>query len=1170
MNMRGHTCSPSLPIILALVCFGAQLRATDWSTSYVDELLARVSADQRSVLVGDMEILVTNLRAWRRQLTGEPSAQSASDGNAPLWTNGKVYYSFDVSVALTKQQAFLDGAAEWAMFANLQFIARTTQANYMLVKETPGLNGGQSAVGMIGGEQIIQFGPTAWNRSTICHEIGHALGMVHEHQRFDRDSFVQIFTNNISGGALGNFIKLGNSSNLSAYDFLSVMHYNTNSFAINPGLPTIYPLPNHMQFAGVIGAKYDPVLSAADRAGMAARYGPGPALSPVVTSTADSGTGSLRAALYYAFDHPGTTITFNIPVNDPGFSNNVINILPSDRLPSLVHATTLNGSSQPTDNNPSGPEILLNGARIEPLGGYANGFKLTGTNCSVRGLIVIGFPGSAVLIEGSGAISNHVTGCYLGVNASGTETATNGLYLVQISNGAKGNTVGGPNAADRNVISGSRYQGLVIHDSGSDFNTVLGNFIGLNAAGTAALPNSWSGVAVFGGARSNRIGGATTATYNVISGNAQQGIALSDTGTSGNQIDGNYIGLNAAGTAAIPNGWSGVDIFGGASSNQVGGLTGGMRNVISGNGNNGVAISSTGSDRNTIYGNVIGLNAAGLTAVPNNWSGVALFGNTKSNRIGAAGFGNLISGNGNQGVSISGSDTTGNVVAGNSIGVNNAGAAAGNQWSGVVIYGGAKSNLIGGTLTSGRNLISGNGNQGVVLTSANTRGNVISGNYIGLNAAGTAALGNTWSGVGLYSDPGGGPDSNLIGGTAPGTGNVISGNGNQGIALADSSTRSNSVQGNLIGLNAAGNAAVPNGWSGVELSGAVANLIGGGVGARNFISGNANYGIALNSQASGNRIQGNTIGYNAAHSGTVPNSFAGVVLFLGAVSNQIGGITAGTANLIAGNMADGVQLFDAATTNNSVRGNSIFGNTGVAVGLYSSANRGLVAPSLSSAVLNTDTTVNGSHTGPASTSFQIDFYADAAPAGSAEGRTYLGSRTVITSGAGTVNFSATLGALVPAGRVITASATDPAGNTSRLSTGVAVTLTSSVNDQLPDSWRALYFGGAGTTTNAQSCSNCDPDGDGANNHTEFFTGTNPTNATSVLKLTALPPTGSGDVASFFASSGLAYRLSTRDNAASGTWTILADQVIGTGANLLVNDPHSLLLPTRLYRAEVLR
>lgn len=671
-------------------CLNAQNSTTVWSVAALDEILTNVQPGQKTAHLGDMEILIANLKAWRNQLAGRPSPKSTFDGSVPLWTDGKIYYTFDVSVSTAKQRAFLDGAAEWAMFANLQFIARTTQTNYMTVLENAGLSGGQSAVGMIGGQQFLQIGPSAWNRPTICHELGHTLGLVHEHQRSDRDSYVTVFTNNVQGGQLGNFIKFSNSRNVGTYDFLSVMHYNTNSFSVNPAtLPTVYPLPAYIQFATLMGAKFDPVLSFLDRAGMATNYGVGPPVTSVVTNTADSGPGSLRAAIYYGFDHPGTTITFNIPASDPGFSNSVFNILPTDGFPSLVNATLLDGSTEPTNSNPNGPDILLNGVLCQPPSVYPSGLRFAGTNCTVRGFIISGFPAFGVLFDGASASGNTVASCYLGVNPSGTAAAANGICPVQIGNGASWNTVGGTLASNRNVISGSLYQGLVIRDPGTSNNTVSGNYIGLSGAGTAALPNTWSGIQIFGGAQSNRIGGSTPLTMNIISGNARQGVAISDTNTSGNVVDGNYIGLNPAGTASIPNGWAGVDIFGGASGNAVGAMASGVRNVISGNGLHGISISGAGTTLNIVRGNYVGLDATGTGVVSNNSVGVVIWNGAQSNQIGTTGWGNAICGNGNQGVSINGTGTKANVVAGNFIGVATNGVTAfGNAWSGVGIFGG--------------------------------------------------------------------------------------------------------------------------------------------------------------------------------------------------------------------------------------------------------------------------------------------------------------------------------------------------------------------------------------------------------------------------------------------------------------------------------------------------
>ena len=793
--------------------------------------------------------------------------------------------------------------------------------------------------------------------------------------------------------------------------------------------------------------------------------------------------------MYYAFDHPGTTINFNIPTTDAGYSNNVFNILPSDGFPNLVNATILDGGTEPTNSNPVGPEILLNGILCHTPSVYPSGLQMTGTNCVARGFVINNFPQCGVLLDGSKTVGNTVSGCYLGIDPTGTAAVTNGICPIQISSGAVSNTVGGTTAFARNVISGSFFQGFAIRDVGTRFNTVAGNYIGLNAAGTAALPNTFAGVEIFNGAQNNLIGGYTASTRNVISGNQLQGVYLADAATSNNIVAGNYIGLNPAGTAAIANGYSGVEIGNGAQNNLIG-----ISNVISGNTQNGVLFNGTANNR--VAGNYLGLNADGTAAVPNGWAGVDF-------------------------------------------------------------YLGAQSNL------AINNVISGNANDGVIFYETGVSSNLVQGNYIGLNAAGTAAVSNAWAGVDFYY----GPQNNQVGGSTPAARNVISGNGQDGVFLAGNSSTGNVVAGNFIGLNAVGTAAVANTWRGVDLyDGAMANVIGGYGGARNFISGNSLDGIFIAYGSSANVIQGNTIGLDAMNNAAVPNGGAGVIAYIDAASNLIGGVTPGAANLISGNLYVGVAVYYSGSTNNTIRGNSIFGNTGSAIFLDSGGNNNLAAPSLVSAVVTTNTVVSGTYTGTSGAVYLLDFYADTPPAASAEAMTYLGSTNIIGTG-GSVAFTAKLGARLPSGRAVTATATDPSGNTSVLSTGVAATMTSTPNDGIPDAWRLLYFGS--TSTNSSSYAAGDPDHDGMNNYQEFLAGTNPTNAASVLKLTALNPNSSTNAVSLNSASGTVYRVSYRDDLTAGNWNILADQILGTGTNIFLADPAARSTATRFYRGQVL-
>ena len=1115
-NLVVSVLRPLMVLVCTLMCFlpAVQSRAGvtpgsgnagDWNVAVLDQLLAGVPVGQPEVQVGDQLIQVGILQNWRDQLAGNPSPQLAFNSGFTQWTNGNVYYTFDSSVPVPDQRVFLSAAGQWSTFVNVHFLPRTSQPNYLILTNNPNLSGGLSSVGMIGGPQLIQIGTNSWSEQTLVHEIGHALGLVHEHQRSDRDSYVSINTNNVAPGALFNFVLLPGSLNKGAYDFRSVMEYSRNAFSVSANSNTIVPLPAYTSYLYVIGNS-EPPLSTNDRAGVITVYGAGPGYSSVVTNTQDSGPGSLRSALYYASDHPGTTVTFNIPATDPGLSNNVFNILPADYLPGLYGNTTIDGTTEPVIVNSAGPQILLNGAYCWALGDYASGLQFKGANSTIRGLIINGFPYCGVNITGSNAIGNTVSGCYLGLDRTGSTAVTNWYVPVQITAGACSNVIGGVTASARNIISGSAYQGIYLTGTGTCFNVVAGNYLGLNAAGTAAISNLFAGVEISGGAKSNLVGGAVAGARNVIAGNNAGGVSIAGTNTSGNVVAGNYIGLNAAGTAAVANNGSGVQLFNGTTGNVIGGTQAGAGNVISGNTYQGIQIDAQPlpTSHTCVQGNWVGLNGAGTGAIPNLNGGIG-------------------------------------------------------------IYDGAYSNLIGGTLTAARNVVSGNGAQGVIIGNSSSFGNVVAGNYIGLNPAGTAALPNALAGVNLFVAV-----SNVIGGAIAGAGNVISGNGAQGILIQNAGTVGNLVQGNLIGLNAAGTTQISNSWSGIELyNGPAGSQIGGAGAARNFISGNGEYGVIVDYASSLNVIQGNTIGLNISNTVAVPNGWTGVSFYSGATFNLLGGTTYGAANLIAGNTMGGVVVEFSGATNNTIRGNSIYSNNSAVypgITLYSAGNNLISAPTLTSAVVTTNLTVSGNYKGTNGWAYQLDFYSDA-PGLIPEGRTYLGAFPFTGTGS-SASFTASLRVVTTNGRAITATITDPAGNTSPFSTAVAATMTSSVNDGIPDAWRAAYFGGSGTTTNSQSTAGGDADHTGLTNFQKFLAGLNPTNSASGFWVYMASPIATTNAVVLRTTSGTVYQAQYRDSLTAGSWQILADQILGNGTNIHLPDPGAASTSSRFYRALV--
>src|SRR5207302_575979 len=140
-----------------------------------------------------------------------------------------------------------------------------------------------------------------------------------------------------------------------------------------------------------------------------------------------------------------------------------------------------------------------------------------------------------VRLTGATAMNNVVSGNYIGTNATGTVARANTGHGVEIVAGASSNRIGtdgdGVNdAGERNVISGNTGTGVVITDAGTDGNAVAGNFIGTNAAGTAAIANLGNGVLIQAGAKNNRVGsdGSNDAfnanERNVISGSGSAGV----------------------------------------------------------------------------------------------------------------------------------------------------------------------------------------------------------------------------------------------------------------------------------------------------------------------------------------------------------------------------------------------------------------------------------------------------------------------------------------------------------------------------------------------------------------------------------------------------------------------------------------------------------------------
>jgi hypothetical protein len=840
-----------------------------------------------------------------------------SPANVP-WPGGIVPYEFTNTLTAAQQKTYFDGLREWQLAANVSFVPHTTETRWILFayntnyidNVSPGFN-----------PQVVTV--SSLSRAQVCHEMGHSFGFTHENIRPDQTNFLTVISNNVTSGNLQFFQIDPTSVTNGNYDFESVMHLGWDFASTQPGvLATQQPKPPFFpRYQFRMG---NLCLSPGDRAALKFLYGP-PAvpLTNIVTTTADFGPGSLRAAMYYATDHPGSIVKFNIPTSDAGYSNGVFNIHLTGHLPPLAtNGMVIDGSTQPgfTGN----PLIFVDGSQIIPETFTSNsGLLIYSASNQVKNISFSGFNWNGLTLEFADATNNTIAGCWLGLDATGTNAAPNAFQGILFVQGAGHNFIGGTNALARNVISGNAQYGLWMSDSNTTANTVLGNYIGTDASGSLAVPNAFGGIGMFYNSVGHVIGGTNALARNVISGNLGAGIWLAGSGVSNDIVQNNFIGTDAAGAVALPNDFAGIRVESGATGNLITG------NVISGNTSEGIRLIGTGTTANVVQGNFIGMDLTGTNALPNGFAGVT-------------------------------------------------------------IYSGATSNLIGGISAIARNLISGNQGYGLFISDAGTSNNFVLGNFIGPDVTGTNAVGDGGFGIGIFSSASG----NFIGGTSAGAGNLISGN---------------------------------PGFS---------------------------YGIAMGG-VSGNVVQGNLIGTDPTGTNALANGFANVALWGGSTGNFVGGTGAGAGNVIAFSGGYGVVVYDPGTTNNSIRGNSIFSNSYLSIDLngdgvtLNDTGDGDTGPNdLQNFPVITNafgyaasTIVSGTLNSLANRTFFIDVYrnASADPSGYGQGQFYVGTASLTTDSSGNGNFSLTNFNGNYAGQFITATATAASGDTSEFDADVLAT-----------------------------------------------------------------------------------------------------------------------------------
>jgi hypothetical protein len=363
-----------------------------------------------------------------------------------------------------------------------------------------------------------------------------------------------------------------------------------------------------------------------------------------VTNTDDSGAGSLRQAILDANANAGTdTIAFDIP------GGGAQTISPLSALPVITDAVTIDGTTQP--GYAGTPIVVVDGSLAGP---GQTGLDFTSGDCAIRGLAIVGFRFYGIQFQSGG--NNVVEACYVGVDVTGSAANGNGLAGIHVSDSGN-NRIGGAAAAERNVIAGQTID-ISIQGTGSS-NTIVGNYIGLDASGAAAIPSSLGIVCD---------SPDTVIRGNVVSGHIGDGIEIQPGGQN-TIVQSNLVGTDATGSVAIGNTGNGVSIAGGTNV-LVGGSMPGDGNLLSGNHGNGLAVF--GAD-NTVLGNLIGTDASGTLPLGNLGSGIVLGFDGDGNTVGSTTpeDANRIAFNVGPGIRVA--FATGNTLRGNSIYANGLG-----------------------------------------------------------------------------------------------------------------------------------------------------------------------------------------------------------------------------------------------------------------------------------------------------------------------------------------------------------------------------------------------------------------------------------------------------------------------------------------------------------------
>ncbi len=578
----------------------------------------------------------------------------------------------------------------------------------------------------------------------------------------------------------------------------------------------------------------------------------------------------------------------------------------------ITDPVTIDGYTQ-SGASAGNPVIELNGNSMGCW--WALNLTTGSAGSTIRGLIIYGT--NIGIRMDANTSGNTISGCWIGVNNTGNAAAPNAIseHGIKIE-GSNNNLIGGSGGSiDRNIISGCSQEGIRLDNTPTSGNTINGNYIGVGLNGTTDLGNRTGILASL--ANRLTIGGGNANEGNVISGNSERGILLTSSDTF--TIKGNIIGLGADLTTTVPNTLSGLETSASSDVGQIGGSGANERNYVSGNSVNGMRFDDC--NEITIQGNYIGVAGNGTTARPNSVTGINAT-HCEFMTVGgtASGEGNVVSANGGHGISIWSTDSRNSVIQGNMVGVSADGLTAlGNSLHGIEINEN-EDTQIGGTSPSARNVVSNNGQSGIMVICSPRV--VVENNYAGVDATGLVNMGNGNSGIFILNSI-----DATIGGTTRASRNIASGNVQNGILLQGTSTGA-IIKANFVGIGADGTTVIPNEQHGIVSETGANNMTVGGPTAaeRNVSSGNGQFlvgggdpdnglvgdGIRLLG-TSNHVIQNNYFGTDSTGLIGIGNHWAGVSINNGSSNNDI------IDNIISDNRNEGIWLYNGSNNNEFYR-----------------------------------------------------------------------------------------------------------------------------------------------------------------------------------------------------------------------------------------------------------